>query len=107
MKGDDRMVVNKNIFPSALKDKIAQGVNIRKVNIEYYDGADIMADNTNIRFIEPYKVLFTSKNQNPKRYLVALIFANCDKQTIFVNEIGEHNKVSLTKLIKVVNDNIN
>ena len=102
------MVVNAKKFPNELMTKICEGVKIRKVNMQFKDGANIIAENTNIRFIEPYKVLFTSKRTNPTRYLTALIFDDerTNKPIIFVNEIKESNKCSLTKLIQVVNDNL-
>ncbi|MFV0250198.1 MAG: hypothetical protein ACK5HP_04110 [Bacilli bacterium] len=76
--------------------------------MQFKDGADIIAEDTNIRFIEPYKILFTSKRNNPTRYLMALIFEDVltYKPTIFINEIKQNNKCSMTKLIQVVNDNI-
>lgn len=102
------MVVNKKKFPDELKKKICDSVKTRKVNIQFNDGADIFSENTNIRFVEPYKVLFISKKTNPSKFLVALIFDDelTDKPTIFVNEIKQSNKCSLTRLIKVVNDNL-
>jgi hypothetical protein len=102
------MIVNSKKFPDDVKMKICEGVKVRKVNIEFKNGADIIAPDTNIRFIEPYKVLFTSKRTNPMRYLVALIFADetTNKPTIFINEIKQSNKCSLTRLIQVVNDNL-
>jgi len=100
--------VNKKKFPDELRMRICEGVKQRKVNIEFKNGANIIAPDTNIRFIEPYKVLFTSKRTNPTRYLIALIFDDelTNKHTIFINEIKDSNKCSLTKLIQVVNDNL-
>ena len=102
------MIVNAKKFPDELMKKIHNGVNVRKVNITYYNGAYIIAEDTNIRFIQPYKVLFASKRTKPTRYLIALIFDDelTNKSTIFINEIKETNKCSLTKLIQVVNDNL-
>ncbi|CDF12024.1 unknown [Mycoplasma sp. CAG:776] len=75
--------------------------------MRFYDGADVIADKTNIRFIEPYKILFKSKTKTPQRFMVALIFeSKGNKPTIFINEIADYNKCSLTKLIKIVNDNL-
>lgn len=75
--------------------------------MKFYDGADVLADKTNIRFIEPYKVLFKSKSKVLQRFIVALIFENKgNKPTIFINEIAYYNKCSLSKLIQIVNDNL-
>lgn len=102
------MIASVKKFPNELKTKIYEGVKKRKVNMEFKNGANIIVEDTNIRFIEPYKVLFTSKRANPTRYLVALIFDDelTNKHTFFINEIKDSNKCSLTKLIQVVNDNL-
>jgi len=102
------MTINAKVFPMDVKKKISEGVKTRNVNMEFKDGANIIAEDTNIRFIQPYKILFTSKRNNPMRYLVALIFDDelTNKPTIFINEIKQSNKCSLTKLIQVVNDNL-
>ena len=102
------MLITKKIFPKTLQDKILSGVKQRQLDIQFLDGAFIEAENTNIRFIEPYKVIFKSKSDDPTKYLVALIF---DKElgsdlTIFVNEIGAINKCSITRLLQLVNGNI-
>ena len=102
------MFITKKTFPKTLQDKILSGVKKRQLDIQFLDGAFIEAENTNIRFIEPYKVIFKSKDNNPTKYLVALIF---DKElgsnlNIFINEIGEINKCSITRLLQIVNDSI-
>lgn len=102
------MVITKKSFPKQLQDKILSGVKKRQLDITFIDGAFIEAENTNIRFIEPYKVIFKSKDNNPTKYLVALIF---DKElgsnlTIFINEIGAINKCSITRLLQLVNDSV-
>ena len=102
------MNITRKNFPLALKDKVLENVNKRKLNITFLNGAIIEPKNANIRFIEPYKVIFKSKSDDPTKYLVALIF---DKElgsdlTIFVNEIGAINKCSITRLLQLVNGNI-
>ena len=102
------MIITKKSFPKTLQDKILSGVKKRQLNITFIDGAFIVAENTNIKFIEPYKVIFKSKDNNPTKYLVALIF---DKElgsnlTIFTNKIGLANKCSITRLLQLVNDSV-
>ena len=55
------MFITKKTFPKTLQDKILSGVKKRQLDIQFLDGAFIEAENTNIRFIEPYKVIFKSK----------------------------------------------
>ena len=95
-------------FPKALKEKVERGVNKRKLNISFIDSAIIEMKNTNMRIIEPYRIVFKSKSDNPTKYLVALVFDEelGSSLTIFINEIRETNKCSITKLLKVVNENI-
>ena len=102
------MNINRKNFPLALKDRVLENVNKRKLDIAFLNGAIIEPNNANIRFIEPYKIIFKSKSSNPTKYLVALIFDEelGSNLTIFINEIGEINKCSVTKLIKLVNENI-
>lgn len=102
------MIITKKTFPKTLQDKILSGVKKRQLNITFIDGAFIEAENTNIKFVEPYKVIFESKTNKPTKYLVALIF---DKElgsnlTIFTNEIGAINKCSITRLLQLVNDSV-
>lgn len=97
------MKVCKKEFPKDIEDKIKKNINKSKVEMSFINGADVFAENTNIRFVEPYKVLFSSRNVKPKKIVLALIFDNYNgKPIIFINEIGEHNKVSMTKLIQLV-----
>ncbi len=102
------MNIDRKNFPLALKDKVLENVNKRKLNITFLNGAIIEPNNANIRFIEPYKIIFKSKSSNPTKYLVALVFDEelGSNLTIFINEIGEINKCSVSKLIKIVNENI-
>lgn len=103
------MVITKKMFPNDLKDKILCNVKKCQVTIHFIDGAIIENKKTNIRFIQPFKVVFESKSTNPIKYLVAIIF-NEDlgsKQTIFINSIGIANKCSISRLFKLVNDSIN
>ena len=106
----ERDIVNviKKKFPKSLENKILQNVKKRHLDIHFIDGAFIEIEDTNIKFIEPYKVIFKSKSSEPTKYLVALIFDKelGSKQTIFINEIGEVNKCSITKLFQLVNNNI-
>lgn len=79
-----------------------------KVTIQFFNGAIIDAENTNLRFIEPYRIVFMSKEKEPHKYLIALVF---DEElgsplTIFANTISDETKCSVTKLITTVNENI-
>lgn len=78
------MVIAKKSFSKQLQDKILSGVKKRQLDITFIDGAFIEAENTNIRFIEPYKVIFKSKDNKPTKYSVAsvLVFiAECRRKT--------------------------
>ena len=68
------MNVIKKKFPKSLENKILQNVKKRHLDIHLIDGAFIEIEDTNIKFIEPYKVIFKSKSSEPTKYLVALIF---------------------------------
>lgn len=88
-------------FPKQLQDKIINGVKKHQLDIIFIDGSFIEVENTNIKFIEPYKVTFKSKYNNLTKYLVVLIFdkeleSNLD---IFTNEIGTINKCSIISLL--------
>ena len=93
------MIENKLEFPKELKRKIISRVN-KKVNIIFYDGADIKTELFNISILEPFKIWFSFKGKNINVYIVEKENSVYD---FFVNSIKIQNKHSMTSLISFIN----
>ena len=78
-------------FPKVVKDRIEKHTKFITCQKEYYDGAVINVDKTNITYVEPFKVVIATKHQQ-----VLVLIYTVDDDTVYLHD--NTNPVSYSKL---------
>lgn len=96
------MKIDKLEFPKEIQTRFEKKIK-QSIKMTFYNGATINVDSFNLTILEPYKVVFKSKNKVILVFITENTLTGGSRYNFFANVISKDSKHSFNNIINIIN----